>query len=355
MEGLSSVFAALAALFKAPAGGAEQLHSVVEALVDELESSPNSMSYEFAPFLMSLLVDSDRQTEVSVRAQDILQSFARQAAVQSISRDHVMGQIAERFALNGVWAVLLKGAAMDSAIYPREAFRLGCDVDMLVRAEDFERVDEVLAGLAENIEKIPGKPATTAFAIEKTFVVSHPVQVQLDVHREVTVPFVFPIDYGELHARCITHPAHKGQFKRLSDEDNLLQFAMHSFYDMQMFSKQTIDAYMLVERGEIDWDMLVLRARSYRVLQPLKYLLEGVHEVFGFVPPDRVADELVLKGARKWLAYRLLTGDRRMSMQPGLGFRLRQLAAQLLLSGNVLGWVRYYFFYTGAKVRDLLM
>jgi len=30
-------------------------------------------------------------------------------------------------------------------------------------------VEGVLAGLAENIEKTPGKPATTAFAIEKTF------------------------------------------------------------------------------------------------------------------------------------------------------------------------------------------
>ena len=249
MVGLSSVFAALAALFEAPACSSEHLHSVVEALVDELESSPGSMSFEFAPFVMSLLVDSDRQAEVSARARDVLQSYARQAAVQSISRDHVMGQLAERFALNGVQAVLLKCAAMDSAIYPREAFRLGCDVDMLLRPEGFDRVDDVLCGLAENIEKTPGKPATTAFAIEKTFVVSRPVRVQLDVHREVTVPYVFPIDYDELHDRCISHPAHGGQFKRLSDEDNLLQFAMHSFYDMQMFSKQTIDAFMLVERG----------------------------------------------------------------------------------------------------------
>ncbi len=351
MEGMSSVFAALAALFKAPACGAEHLHSVVEALVDELESSPTSISFEFAPFVMSLLVDSGRQMEVSSRARDVLQSYARQAAAQSISRDHVMGQLAERFALNNIRAVLLKGAAMDSAVYPREAFRLGCDVDMLVRAEDFDRVDGILTGLAENIEKTPGKPATTAFAIEKTFVVKHPVQVQLDMHREVTVPFVFPIDYCDLHDRCITHPAHKGQFKRLSDEDNLLQFAMHSFYDMQMFSKQTIDAFMLVQKGEIDWGVLVSRARSFSALLPLKLLFEGVRQVFGFVPPG----ELELKGVRKWLAYRLLTGDRRMSMQPGLGFRLRQLAAQCLLSGNILGWGRYYFFYVRAKVRDLFV
>jgi len=157
-----------------------------------------------------------------------------------------------------------------------------------------------------------------------------------------------------LHDRCITHPAHKGQFKRLSDEDNLLQFAMHSFYDMQMFSKQTIDAFMLMEKGEIDWDVLASRARSYRVLQPLKFLLEGVRQVFGFEPPGGVIGKLELKGARKWLANRLLTGDRRMSMQPGLSFRLRQLAAQFLLSGNILGWLRYYFYYAEAKVRDLL-
>jgi hypothetical protein len=350
MEGLSSVFEVLAALFKAPSCEAEYLHTVVETLVDELESSPNSMSFEFAPFVMSLLVDSGRQADVSARAREVLQSYARGAAMQSISRDHVMGQLADRFAQNDVQAVLLKGAAMDSAVYPREAFRLGCDVDFLVPAEDFGRVDDVLTGLAENIEKTPGKLATTAFAIEKTFVVHKPTYVQLDVHREVTVPHVFPIDYDELHARCIEHPAHGGRFRCLSDEDNLLQFAMHSFYDMQMFSKQTIDAYMLIEKDEIDWDALVSRAKSYCVLQPLKILLEGVHQVFDSVPPA----ELKLSGFRRWLAYRLLTRDRRMSMQPGFGFRLRQLAAQFLLSGNVLGWIRYYFFYVGAKVRDLM-
>jgi hypothetical protein len=82
---------------------------------------------------------------------------------------------------------------------------------------------------------------------------------------------------------------------------------MHSFYDMQMFSKQ-----------------------------------------------NGVPDKLELKGARKWLAYRLLTGNRRMSMQPGLVFRLRQLAVQFFLSGNVRGWLRYYFYFTEAKFRDLL-
>ena len=128
---------------------------------------------------------------------------------------------------------------------------------------------------------------------------------------------------------------------------------MHSFYDMQMFSKQTVDAYVLLEKGAVDWDILVARARQYRVLLPLKFLLEGVRGVFGLVLPDSVSEVLELKGSRKWLAYRLLTRDRRMSTQPGLGFRLRQLAAQFLLSGNVMGWLRYYIRYVGVKVRDL--
>ena len=351
---VSSVFTVLSAIFEEPSCGAERLSLAVEALVDDLEGSPSSMSFEFAPFVMSLLVESGRQMDVSARAHGVLQSHARQAAMRSISRERVMGQLAERFALNKLHSVLLKGAAMDAVIYPRGAFRLGGDVDLLVRAQDFSRVEAVLNGLAENLEKTPGKPATTAFAIEKTFIVSPPFQVRLDVHREVTIPYVYPIDYAGLHERCIAHPAHGGRFKRLSDEDNLLQFAMHSFYDLQMFSKQTIDAYMLVRRGDVDWRVLVARAGSYRVRLPLTYLLEGVRQVFGFVPPDGVGDELELKGARKWLACHLLTGDRRMTRRPGLRFRLRQLAAQFLLSGNGVGWIRYYFYYSGAKVRDFL-
>ena len=121
---------------------------------------------------------------------------------------------------------------------------------------------------------------------------------------------------------------------------------------MQLFSKQTIDAYVLMQKGKVDWSVLVDRAIQYRVLLPLKFLLEGAHQAFGWVPPDSVRDVLELKGSRKWLAYRLLTSDRRTSMQPGVGFRLRQLAAQFLLSGNVVGWLRYYARYANVKFRD---
>ncbi|MCW8927026.1 MAG: nucleotidyltransferase family protein, partial [Xanthomonadales bacterium] len=292
------------------------------------------------------------QGEISERSLQALRSHARGAAVRSISRDRALSQIAERFESNDLKAKLLKGAAMDSAVYPREAFRLGCDVDMLVCEKDFERVEGLLSGLAENIEKTPGRPATTAFAVEKTFVINGPVRVQIDVHREVTVPHVFPIDYVAMFARCETHPAFDGKFGRLSDEDNLLQFAMHSFYDLQMFSKQTVDACMLMKRGQIDWETLIERAQTYRVMLPLKYLIEGVRHVFGYSPPGAVVKRLKLHGARKWLAYRLLTKSPRWLSGPGPGFRVRQLAAQVLLSGNVRGWLWYYSHYAGAKLRD---
>jgi len=129
---------------------------------------------------------------------------------------------------------------------------------------------------------------------------------------------------------------------------------MHSFYDMQMFSKQTIDAYVLLMKGGVNWDALIVRANEYRVTLPLMYLLEGVRAVFGSVPVEGESGQLKLKGLRKWLAYRLLTGDRRMSLQPGIGFRLRQLAAQFLLSGNATGWIRYYINYSSSKFRDLI-
>ena len=349
---LPPAFACLSALVTKPAAEPKTLSIICETFVDDVEDGIDSVSLEFAPLVWTLLGESNLHTVVSDRARNILQSSAKHAAARSLAREHVMEALGKRMADETLPAVLLKGAAMDGEFYSKDAFRAGFDVDILVRREDYARVDDVFAGLATRVEKTPGKRATTAFAIEKTFVSGQSTSVQLDVHREVSVPHVYAIDYDQWFDRTVPHSGFGGQFRRLCNEDNLLQFAMHSFYDLQLLSKQTIDAYMLLRRSDVDWSILISRARECKALLPVKLMLESVENVFGSIVPESTREELRLSQAKRWMARRLLSGASRSSMHPGVGFRLKQLFSQLLLSGNVSGWGNYYMRYSAAKIGD---
>jgi hypothetical protein len=332
----------------------EYLQSIVGDMIDGVEKAKCNISHEFAPFVLSLLRNADRLGDVSGPSLSTLKANARNAAIITISRDHAMDSLGEHFSKTGIHAVFLKGAAMNSSFYPHDAFRRGSDVDLLVTEEDFGQLESALSDLATNRVKYPGKPAFNAFSIEKSFIMKEPFEVQLDMHCQIASRGLYKIDYKELFERTVTVQDFQSQFVRLSNEDSLLHFAMHSFYDLQLVSKQTVDAYVMLQKGSMDWQALMIRARQYRAIMPLKYFLEGLRLVFGFEPPGQIKDELAISGIRKKLVYHLMQSSPSEGKFRRVKYRVRQLLTQFLLSGNIIGYLRYYFNYSGAKLTDVI-
>ena len=58
MKNLPPVFTVLRVLFEESVSTSDRLNSSVEAFVDELEKSPDSVSFEFAPFVLYILTQA---------------------------------------------------------------------------------------------------------------------------------------------------------------------------------------------------------------------------------------------------------------------------------------------------------
>lgn len=311
-------------------------------------------SWHFAPMVLNRLHSAGLVDLVPAVLLETLKGAAKMAAVNSLSRDIALQKIVLALEDNECEAIILKGAALDKYLYQREDFRLGVDIDLLFQSRDFERAEEILSGIAKPIESFEGRPSHARAAAQRSFTISGPTPVSVDIHQQFAQDRIFSVDYGKLLQRSMPHPAHSMQLRLLSPEDNLLHFAIHGFKDKCLFHKQTIDAWLLLEKEKIDWQLTVERARRWAVLCPLIYLLEGLRQVFQYELPEEVRQELLLKGARRMLTYSLL-GERPPSdVRTGLNYRARQLGITWLLAGNLPGYLRYQSRYLVNRFRDYL-
>lgn len=316
----------------------------------ECKSDLANLAQEFSAYFYYLLNEQGHTNALSDDLLELLRNDALHAAGTSVARRHIIRQVGEKLADTGIDAVLLKGAAMDRCVHPEQAFRLGCDIDLLVRERDYARVDEALAPLAEHQEKYPGRSAFSAFAVEKPFYVSSPTPVYLDVHRNLTIPHIYRLEPGDLFDRAQPHPA-EPRLLVMSPEDNLLHFAVHSFYDMRLFNKQTLDAYQLIKCSEVDWGVLEINARKYKMGEPLDYFLCGLRAAFdmrGAGMPDKMGHPT---SSKRWVMEKLLLASPTALAKRGIGYRARQLSCQLLLSGNIWGYINYNLAYAHARLR----
>jgi hypothetical protein len=335
----------------------DDVHDLLVSAFDDLEwefknnSQPESV--EFAPYVLDILTKNQKKDLTTESLIETLRTYSHTAAARTVIREELLKALEIKLASHSVQAILLKGAALHRYIYPESCFRLGLDVDILIRVDDYSHIGDVLKGLANEVEKYQTSSSIKDLSVERLFISVTPPFVSLDIHRELTTPYIYPIDYDGLFRRSLSHPAYNNNVLRvLSPEDNLIHFAIHSLYDLKLFSKQTLDAYLLLQHESINWALLLRLAKEYRVVKPLMYLLEGVSYVFGYNPPDEVKNQINLNIIHKWLVYKILVrkvDERNMSSWRS---RLRQLLSQWFLSGNLTGVLKYQMRYVKARLID---
>ncbi len=263
-----------------------------------------------------------------------------------------MEKVARVFRQNECEALLLKGVALDQYLYERESFRQGVDIDLLVEKKNFHRMEAILDGVAAKIDTFPGRPAHGVSAGQAAFTVDVPLATSLDIHHQYAQEGIYSINVDALFERAQPHPVHAQPFMVLAPEDNLIHFAIHGFKDQVFVHKQTVDAFLLIQKHEVNWPVVIERARKAGALMPLIYLLEGMRQVFGFSVPEPVAHELKLKGIRRSIASKVMMGKPPPDVRTGWSYRVRQLTLSWVLSGNMTGYLRQQFGFLRNLVSD---
>jgi hypothetical protein len=175
----------------------------------------------------------------------------------------------------GIEAIVLKGMALATQVYPVAALRQCGDIDVLVRKEDLLRAEEVLLGLGYTV---PGQGLPSEWFGQRHRhlpYVKDEGRIRLEVHWTLVPPDSYHLPPSELWARAQPLRIGSSETWALDPADLLLHLSVHAVPLPNLLWGQDIDLRHLCDIAEtirvypLDWDQLIVRARNYRVTRCL--------------------------------------------------------------------------------------
>jgi hypothetical protein len=129
----------------------------------------------------------------------------------------------------------------------------------------------------------------------------------------------------------------------------LIHLAIHALHDLRGWSRHDVDAALVIQSMEIDWDRLVSNAQAWGATVALYLLLWRTRQGLGVAIPAGVLDSMRPGAARRLIAGWVLTA------RPDDVGRLRQLAYQLVLTRGIRHTLGFQMRYLDARLRDALV
>lgn len=240
--------------------------------------------------------------------------------------------------------LLLKGSALDGYAYPLGS-RCGADVDLLLRHDDVAPVSQHLGDkglLAEHRH---------SFDFEETWVAHAAAPFEVDIHRQLTIPICYAIDYEGLWERSLASPLSKTGFLRIpSAEDQLLITSMNSARDLAYFQHRLIDSLALLSLTDLDTQRLLDIATDWNIT-PLLYAQLCAAQMLS---PDHTPPEAIpfqMNTVRRTLIRQFVVST--LSGEPsGARRRVKQVWSQWLLCKPSHAALKYQARFLLNKVRQ---
>lgn len=263
-----------------------------------------------------------------------------------------------RFIERDIPVILLKGAAFAGTLYPDNAPRLGVDLDLLVREEEFDQACELLGETMYPVILAEDRAATHALQFERVFLAKDGLGPTVELHRQLTNPYIFTIDQSSLWAASRRHPRFNSELVRmLGPEDSLLHLAVHAGRDLDFSTHNLLDAHEIWCQWQPDPEHLGRRAAAWGGRTVLWFLLSKGREIMATPVPEVLLDSLRPSRIREALNRRILSGlaakgDRHPAAP---AFRCRQLLSQLTLPDHPGCGLRFQLFYARTRLEDWLL
>ncbi len=257
-----------------------------------------------------LLLEAASREEVILppAAMDGLKEHASEIAARNLHLGHTFAPLARGLDDAGIPSLLMKGAALLLSVYDRPDLRPMADVDLLVRAEDVPRADKVLCGLG--CRRGRGQVRDDFFPryyYEREYVTGHTVPLRIDLHARPLRPARYwgtvPDDDFWAGARRMTLDG--AQVRVPSHESMVIHLAAHAAChgSSRLLWLYDIKRYVDAHGWDVDWPLLVDRARRWRLVLPVRQALARVEAVWGrTVPASALVD---LRRSRVGLLDRL--------------------------------------------------
>jgi len=217
-----------------------------------------------------------------------------------------LGPVLAQAAADGMRVVVYKGAAIAARHYDQPWTRAMTDVDVLVARADERRLYALLDshGWAP-LETPAGRDWTVRASHERTF--RPPPELEgarlLDVHTAPAQPARYRFPVEAMLGRAEPGTLFEAPVRFLAAADELLVMAANQAHDHYRFGLlRYLDAWVLVERSQVDWEALIATARTAGVASAAWLTLANARRIAAARIPDAVLAELRPPSLRRtWL------------------------------------------------------
>ena len=232
--------------------------------------------------------------------RDELRAEYRDSAATSLIRETHLDQVLRSLADSGVPAMLLKGAALVSSVYPDPALRPMDDLDILVPAGRIREAQSVLEqqgyrAWGASLER--DDDHRLAEFIHHFPLISPTGRVFVELHQHV-VEGSPDFDVGAFWERAVRarEGADRPSLLLPAPEDLFLHVAIH-FADDRIRRRraalgQLADLAWIADRWLIDWATIVERARRYGQRDRLFLAMLALQRILGPVAPEWLIETL---------------------------------------------------------------
>jgi hypothetical protein len=190
--------------------------------------------------------------------QPQLQAYSQIKTTRNLFLSKKLCQIIKLFKNNNIKVIPFKGAVLAASAYRDLTLKEFCDIDLIIKQEDFSRVKDILTSQdyqPRNQQQLWGQVFT-----------NKDDSIHIDIHWQLA-PSCFPyrVDFEQLWQRCETVSILNQQVTNFSAEDSLLILCLQIVKDAhyrQEKLKQVYDIAQLINNSKLDWKVVIQRARD---------------------------------------------------------------------------------------------
>lgn len=202
--------------------------------------------------------------------------------------------------------VVLKGPALAHCTYPDPSLRGFSDIDILVRAEDWQKAQEILhdGGFQRRLPEPRG-----GFDVRFGKAAEHRdgSGFEFDVHRTLVLgPFGLWIEPEMLFERTASLKLGGASLRRLDDTMLLLHACVHAWLGWRPPLLMPLrDVAQIVSSGAVDWEELEAIAARWRLRAVVGSAFEAAYSTLGLEAPEEIGPFIRYRPGRKeWRALR---------------------------------------------------
>ena len=190
--------------------------------------------------------------------QPQLQAYSQIKTARNLFLSKKLCQIIKLFENNNIKVIPFKGAVLAASAYQNLTKREFCDIDLIIKQEDFPKVQDILTSQGYQ-PRSELQPWGQDFNNKDD-------SIHIDIHWQLA-PSCFPyqVDFEQLWQRCETVSILNQQVNNLSGEDSLLILCLQIVKDAhyrQEKLKQVYDIAQLINNSKLNWKLVIQRARD---------------------------------------------------------------------------------------------